>query len=655
MLVSYKWLQTFFQQPLPSTEELSDIFNFHLCEVESISDVHDDKVFDLNILPDRAPYLLSHRAIALEISALIDNIFVDRDIPSTLSIESMKNPPHLESGYCDRYMCAEIMNIAEKNTPEWIAQKLISVGQKSINPIVDICNFVMLDIGQPLHAFDATKVSSNLIIRNAKSGEKINTLDNKEVVLDESITVIYDSSNPLAIAGIKGGKIAEVSGYSQHILLESAHFNAEKIRETSKKIKIKNDSSKRFENGVSIFKSKEGLYYALSIIKQEFPDVVFIGIFDSNPILEEKRRMNVSLSFIRSVLGKDVSTEMIEDALSKIGFFPKINGDDVEIIVSEERKDILIAEDVAEEVGRVVGYDKIEGTIPKHLAEYKPISLLSLSNSIRNFLINEGYSEIYTYTLTDHGYAEIENPLATDKNFVRDNLSDAMEEKLKFNLHHADLLGLDKIKVFEIGNITNKNGEELHLSVGVAFHRVKKGEKVNEEIKIIRDKLIKLLPGDIQTLCSVDDSGGIINLNGKQIGLINNKEGILEMNLNPVIDLIKNPEDVFVDFSKKNSRYSPISSFPFVSRDIAVFVPGGEENREKVLEIIQKYAGDLLVRTDLFDVFTKEGKEGQETKTSFAYRLIFQSHNKTLTDKEVNESMERIAEALNKNSGWQVR
>ena len=270
----------------------------------------------------------------------------------------------------------------------------------------------------------------------------------------------------------------------------------------------------------------------------------------------------------------------------------------------------------------------------------KPITInksFYYKDKVRNFLVKNGFSEVYTYAFVDKGEVEIENPLASDKNFLRASLKDGIKKSLDFNLHYIALLGLEQIKIFEIGKIFKEGKETDYLGVGIRNSPAFKGSKEDDEIKIISDALSKELGGAIKWEFS--------------------EKGVSEIDFEKMIEKLPEPilnisvvETLTVT---ENLKYKKISPYPFVLRDIAVFVPQSVEEND-VASIIEKEAGELLVNKKLFDVFIKKFPEGT-SKTSFAFRLVFQSQDKTLSDEEVNKIMGKISKSLNSNNDWQVR
>lgn len=656
MKVSHKWLQTYFKKPLPSSEKIAELLTFHIFEVEGIEKKAEDDVLDVKVLPDRASYCLSHEGIARELSALLpDNGFEERQLGELdVSEEVSTVDVSIESDVCDKYLALPIINITKRESPEWLKHYLEALGQRSINFLVDLANFVMLDIGEPMHVFDAEKLGGGIKVRQASEGEKIITLDNKEVSLDPSVTVVADQVSPLAIAGIKGGKKAETETFSNRIILEAAHFDPTSVRRTSTKLSIKTDSSKRFENGVSPEMADRAIKYFATLLKKEDPDALVGNIITTGSAKKRETKIEIDPRFISTKLGlsadqagKDITTDEILACLARGSIMARHEGGIIAVYPASYRTDLNIQEDIVDEVGRLYGYENIPPILPNIKVDVTPNVSIAWRNTVRNLLVERGYSEVYTYTLKDRGEAEIANPLASDKSFYRSDLQSAMEDKLKDNLYYADLLGLSKIKLFEFGHVYRDGREYMALSIGVAYKKAKKGERVNDEIKQIRDELFAHIGSSATSACTIDDSGGIISLDGRQIGMINNLDGILELDFDALIERLPQIESVRLPAIELDRRYKPFSSYPFIVRDVAVFAPSSIR-AEDVFAVIERNASDLMVRHELFDVFNKGDQ------TSYAYRLVFQSYEKTLTDDEVGRIMDKIYEAL-KGQGWTIR
>ena len=642
MKVSHKWLQTFFKKPLPSSEKIAELLTFHIFEVESIEKKAADDVLDIKVLPDRAAYCLSHEGIARELGALLpDSGFQERELPlidisaDVASVDVSIGPDTA----CDKYLALPIINISKKESPEWLKRHLEAVGQRPINFLVDLANFVMLDIGEPMHVFDAEKLTGGVVLRQASEGEKIVTLDNKEVALDQNITVIADQVSPLAIAGVKGGKKAETETFSNRIIVEAAHFDPKSVRKASAKLSIKTDSSKRFENGVSPEIADRAIKHYATLLKKEDPDALVGNITAVGSTKRRETKIEVDPKFISKKLGKDITTDEILACLTRGSIRARHEGGVIAVYPESYRSDLNIPEDIVDEVGRLYGYENIEPALPKISSPIVPNTSIAWRNTVRNFLIERGYSEIYTYTLNHKGEIEIANPLASDKSFFRSDLSSAMEAKLQENLYYADLLGLRKIKLFEFGRVYRGGREYMVLAVGMAYKKAPKGESVDSEIKKVVDELL--------------DHLGIKSID------VTVKNGVIELDFDSLTSGLPDVEDLRLAEPKKDLRYKPFSQYPFIVRDVAVLTPAGV-TADQVFDIIGRNAGDLLVRHELFDVFNKPARpddsshSGGQDQTSYAFRLVFQSYEKTLTDEMVGRIMDGVYDAL-KAKGWTIR
>ena len=589
---------------VPDPEKLSEIVTYHLFEVENIEKLPDgDTVFDIKILPNRAHDLLSHQGLARELASLLDINFVDPTpkykIPESKPTKLIKK---IETIKCRRYMGRVVRNIKIGQSPKWVVKHLESIGQRSINNIVDATNIVTFDCGQPAHVFDLSKVKNlKLQVRNAKNGEKMTILGDVEKTLNDTMMIIADDyGNGLDIAGVKGGKYAELTEDTTDIILECANFDPVSIRKTAQALNIITDAKKRFENDLSPELASYGMRELSALIADMCPEAVFEDIVDIYPQKQEERKLSFSAGKISKILGLDVSVKEIKDILERYNFKYTENKEIFEIVVPPMRLDLVIEEDMAEEIGRIIGYDKVKSVIPKINFTPKINETYAKILWARNKLLSEGYSEVMTYVFQDKGEMEVEKS-ASDKKFLRTNLTDGLKESLKLNKINAPLIGLNEVKIFEVGTVFSKKGEEI----SVAYN---KGEKVIEV--------------SLEDFCK-----------------------------------IASPESLAQDFLLRNvnhsqentgSAFKMWSLFPFITRDVAVWVEEGGTS-ENVAKIIKENAGDLVVRgPELFDQFKKD------EKISYAFRLVFQSYDRTLTDAEVNEIMNKINKKIEE-QGWQVR
>ncbi|MEK7501799.1 MAG: phenylalanine--tRNA ligase subunit beta [Patescibacteria group bacterium] len=692
MKISRNWLKNYFDKPIPDANKLAEFFTFHSFEVEGVEEIGNespavsllvetalprslcssedcsrpsdtasiaDFIIDVKVLPDRAHYCLSHKGIAGEVSVLTGQAIKDLKIPDMLEATTEVGPMYKPSiiiqdrKFCRRYMGRYVENITVNQSLEWMKRLLEAIGQRSISGIVDATNFCMFDIGQPLHAFDADKIKGVIVVRPAKASEKMILLDGTEITLTTDDSVIADDAGPLAIAGVKGGKRAEVTSSTKRIFMESANFNPTAVRRTSTKYNLRSESSKRYENEITPELVSLGMNNICALIKEMNPEAKFGPIVDVYPVKAKQTVIDFDPAYIEKRLGVKFPFDEAKSILERMGII--IKGGDTsrwKLTIPFDRLDLTIREDIVEEIGRVYGYEHIKGILPPKTN--MPVEILPayyLSEKIKDILIEQGFSEVSLYTLVEKGDIETAKPLARDKAFARKNLVDSTMTCVEKNALNADLLGLQTIKVFEIGKVFSKEGERLVLSLGVAQVKKIKGVK-NESILV---DALKTLKENI-SLFGNETKDSVVDIIDNPKIITKGNHAVCEIDLEEILKSIKLPAGAsYKDLNfmpSSSNHYEKISLYPFIVRDIAVFVPESIQALN-VWESIKKGIGatnakELLVRHSLFDTFKKEGK------VSYAFRLVFQSLERTLTDEEANAIMEKIYEVM-KDKEWEVR
>ncbi len=658
MKVSHNWLQCYFEKPLPTAEKLAELFTFGAFEVEGIEKVLDaqgkltDTVIDVKVLPDRAHYALCHRGASGEVSALAGlarkplnrQPFAET---STRKVE-VKN---LESKLCARYVTRYVENITVGKTPDWPRFWLEAIGQRSINTVVDATNTVMFDMGQPLHAFDADKVKGPITIRLAKANEKMTTLDGsagagKEIELSPEMLVIADDAGVLAVAGVKGGSRAAVTSETKNLILEAACFDPVSVRKTSTKIGIRNESSRRFENEITPHLAADAMYWLTALILEQSKSAKVGPVTDIHGELPELVKMEVSVEQINAMFGVAIPTGIVVDLLNRLelnavisGGAKGVKGDTFTLTIPYERLDLRIPADIAEEVGRLYGYDKIPYTAPAKRPLATANKTFYYCEKIKNVLIAQGFSEVYGYALAAKGDFEVAKSLAADKGKLRTNLADGMAKSLEMNVRNADLLGLETVAIFEIGTVFSAAAETTSLGLAAQMVKKVKGKKSED----VLNNALEAIAGGLS-----------ITLPAAKVQVAATGGALLELNLTSLITTLPAPASYTdLGFTRAiDTKYKPFSAYPFITRDIALFVPAGTDEaavRTAIADLLKKIAGNLVVKgPDCFDRFEKDGK------LSLAYRMIFQSYEKTLSDEEVNAHMTALHEAVKAN-GWTVR
>jgi phenylalanyl-tRNA synthetase beta chain len=638
MKTSPKWLQNFFEESLPSAEELGDALTFHSCEIEEIT----PNYIDVNVLPDRAAYCLCHRGVAYELSAILNLPMNDPlrtplvDFPSTEEVTVTIEDP----AKCSKYIAALIRGVKVGPSPEWLREALESVGQRSINNVVDATNYVMLNIGQPLHACDATRLVQkdgvfSIKVRSSIEGEKITTLSGDDFVLPEGILLITDANaseqgTPVGIAGVKGGKAAEISATTKDILLEAANFDGTLVRKTSQRLKLWTDASQRFQNKPSPLLTEYGMRDVIKLIL-DIAGGELVGVTKvSSEIAEaEAAPVSVSLSRINSILGSAFETTEIEKALERLGFPYTSENGLFTVAPPFERRDIVIPEDLVEEVGRIIGYEQIAPLPMPPLAVVPDQHRYRGIERIKDFLVERGFIELSTQTFAVSGEIMLANPLDQTKPALRTSLVENMKDALVRATNFAPrVLGpATEVKLFEIGTIFKKDGEHLSLVLG---YKQLSGKQSATLLPEVVSQLEQELIGVFATKPTIETDIAEAILTDTNLETLGNYE----------------PHKVTL------GAYKPFSQYPFALRDIAVWTPEKTEESE-VANLIIKEAGTLLARIDLFDRFSKE-VDGKE-RISYAFRLVFESFERTLSDEDLNPLMEKITATLNAQDGWEVR
>lgn len=646
MKFSKAWLQTYSKEQLPDTKTLEEIVTFNAFEIEEVSRVGDDDILDIKVLPNRAHDALGHRGMARDICALTATTFIDSCTYYQGEGDASVVSPVitvLDNNACTRFMSVRIDSISVTDSPSWLKERLEAIGQRSINSIVDITNFVQFSLNKPMHAYDAELITGGeLSARYAYKGETLTTLDDKSLTLDESTLVIADNEKPLGLAGIKGGKFSGISSTTSSVILESANFNGPRIRKTSQKYGIRTDASKRFENVISDSLVEEGLRLTISLILDLNPHATVSKIVDVYPIIQEKITVSISVVQINKVLGTALVDSEVANIFYSLGFLYTQSAGVFMVNVPDVRLDIRIKEDLIEEVARMRGLMSIPSILPKLQHKGQIHKRMYYENKIKKILYEQGFSEIMTYSFGNVGEVEIIKGQASDKEKLRSNLGNGVLAAFQMNMLNAPLMKLDIIKMYEFGNIFTNNlrpGHELASSESRHFALTlddgKKKTSFSEEVEML--------------LSEIKRSLGVDSIDYETISV---KPYVIEIDFDTLIAPLSESQDYEpLTQTPLSSPYKAISPYPFITRDVAMWV-SDDTTWESIRTLCAEVGNTLAIRVDLFDTFTKE-IEGTK-KTSYAFRIVFQSFEKTLTDEEVNEMMESYYKIFN-GKGYEVR
>lgn len=637
MLISKKWLQSYFVNELSSMQKIADTLLLHSFEIEGLSEVNGDWVLDIDVLPNRAHDCLCHEGVAFEIAGLLELELLHERYTSFSEIQTLDEKVSIvieNKKQCKRYLATLVKNVEVRESPEWLKNRLISMGQKPINALVDATNYIMFDVGQPMHVFDADKVSGGITIRSARAGEVMTTLSGEDLELLESDLIIADDKKILALAGVKGGNSAEVDKNTKNIIIESANFDSLTTRKTARRVKILTDASKRYENEITSEKSSFAMSYMLSLILEiASTDALEIGVIsDAYPELEVNHRLEFTRDHTARLLGFDVTESEINEILKRFKYIYTVESGEYIVTIPNERIDLRIPEDMIEEIGRIYGYHNIP---VKSLDDYdfnpEVNKTFYVAQKLRNYFIENGFTEIMNYTFVKKGGVELFNPVASDKKALRKSLSQQMEISIEKNTKLADFIGVDQILNFEIDVVHGKNSEEVTCCFGINTLSKKSRKKYGNE-----DAQIETYLSEIAEMFSVEKidfkrDGNVVSFNIKQCEL--------------------GADDVYADILKSvtysnDAVFADISVYQHMKRDISFWA---EESDVMVFENAINNAGaDFLKKVFLFDEFEKDGR------TSYAFSMIFQSNERTLTDTEVDVDMKKINLTV-ENLGGEIR
>ena len=675
MKVSYNWLKEYVQK-LPKPEKLADLLTMHSFEVEEVEKISNDYMLDIDVLPNRAHDCLSHIGVAREIAAITGAKFKEPVFKvkenRELKIEDFISVEVKDKELCPRYTARVITDIKVGPSPKWMQERLEVIGQQSINNIVDATNYVAFETGQPLHAFDAEKLTGKkIIVRRAKKGEKFTTLDGEKCDLDNNILVIADIKEPLALAGIKGGKKAEITKDTKTIILESANFNLNNIHKSSRKLSIATESSLRFEHGLDPNLASGAVDRLAALIQKISNGKAAKGMVDIYSTKVKPRKISLKIAKVNSVLGVKILEKEIIRILSSLGFKVKKTGSQLFIDIPFRRLDIEIPEDLIEEIGRIYGYEKVSSKAPIGiLVSAKPDDLLLLRDKVKNILEGLGLTEVYNYSFVSEedlkklkvspkNYTELENPLSLDLKYLRRDLITGLLKNVRDNFR-----SFDEGRLFELGKVYLKN--EKMMLAGAIWHKTSKRE-LFYEIKGIVDGLLNKLGISSQWYDNVKatpewsnkafwDLGqsAEIKIDNKEIGFIGeiNPEILVKFSIKSQVIAFNIDFELLIKLVSEELIYQRPSKYPTAVRDIAVLVNLGDRVVD-VLNIINSIGGKLIKDVDLFDMY--EGGEIPNNKKNLAFHIVYQSDKKTLTDKEVDMVHNRIVREMSKKRGWEVR
>ena len=630
----------------------------------------DDGVIDFELTANRGD-LLSILGMAYEVGAIYDKKIKDVDLKHKESGEDINKTfkTEVKTENCSKLLVKKVENVKIEESPIFIKNRLIASGIRPINNVVDISNYVMLELGQPLHFYDADKLGNKLVVRMAEDGEKLTTLDNVERTLTSEDIVIADATHGVGLAGVMGGLETEVEPDTKNIIIESAIFDSVKVRKTSKKI-VRSEASNRFEKGLDPERTTMAIERACKLLEEYARGTVVTGTVEYDKTNNKEKEIEITFKNINDVLGTVIPNEEILNVFRKLGFTYKVNEETIKVTVPTRRLDISIKEDLIEEVSRIYGVDNIEGKLP--IVPMRKGSYDKTQREIRNKMIALGLKETLTYVLINdkevNGYTldkfeplKLLDPITEDRNTLRYSMIPSLYKVYEYNKAREQ----KDISIFEIGKGFYKKGEVYGEDTKLCVLMSGKYSTGLNNNKTVDFYVIKGIAEEVLDYLGYagrysfmkqempkemhPGQSAMINVNGSNIGMIGKihpsvtKDDVyvLEINLDEL-------------FTKKvgKMKYKEFSKFPSINKDIALVVDKKSVSKD-IEKVIKSAGGSLLTNIEVFDVYTGVGV-GIDKK-SIAYSLTFSDMKKTLTDEEINELMDKIIDAVSKKCGAELR
>lgn len=631
MLIPIEWLKKFVKTD-KGDEEIADILTLSGTNIDAV----ENGVIDAEITANR-PDCLSIYGIAREYAAISKETLIPLEIPDIKSKNQELVKIRIENNkICPRYSAFVIQDLKIGPSPEWMVKSLELAGMRSINNIVDITNYIMIETGQPLHAFDLEKIANReMIVRQAQKGEKVTTLDGVERSIDEDAILIENQGKNIDLAGIMGGQLSEVSIDTKNILLQAAIFNPVMIRRTSKKTKISTEASYRYERGVDI----ESTLDYLKMAAQLFKDLANGKVVQEIDIYPEKLtefKIKWSKSQAEKLLGVKIDPKEVIGNLSqlKIDTTQQINNDLFESAPPSFRMDLCLPQDIYEEIIRFYPVNKLPRTILPPIKSNSDKSSYNFKECIKDILLNLGFTEIYGYSflskkeliltnLNPENCVKISNPLSEEHEFLRPSLLTDMLTAVYRNP------SFDPVAIFEIGNVFTKDCESSKLGILIAGRG---SEHLESVIKSLLEKI------------KVNVNFEIVEVKKEILDKFKIRKSSMRFVEFDISELKTSSQLDNFDYQilPMDQKYETIAKFPSVTRDIAIIV-NKNISPEEILKEIKK-TDNLVKSVELFDKYESD-KFGVGNK-SLAYHIFYQSDVKTLNDSEITALHSKILRNL---------
>jgi phenylalanyl-tRNA synthetase beta chain len=672
MKINYTWLKDYIDIK-KSPEETANILTMSGSEVKAIDKIGDDCVMDIEITPNRSD-CLSYIGIAREICALTGAEVKMPPIKAKKRKSSGKTPFTVEirdKDLCPRYTARLIKGVNVGESPEWLKKKIVSIGLRPVNNIVDITNYVLFELGQPMHAFDYDKIKGkSVIIRRGRTGEKITSIDNVERKLEKDMLVIADQEGPIAVGGVMGGLDTEVADKTRNVLLESAYFDPISVRRTSFKLALMSESSYRFERGVD-----PGMVLGASDRAALLISTICGGkiceLLDKGHKSDEERKVFLRIDRLNKILDLDLKKNYVKDVLSGLGLRATAKKGVIEVSVPSFRQDIRYEIDLIEEIARIYGYENISMTIPRIVSNPERKSLSWRAREKASAVLTSlGLNEVVTYGLTSKSNMQkffssgilektiipVKNYLSFDQEVMRTSLIPGVVNALSWNVNR----GIKDLKMFEIGKVYGKDYhyedyryEKTNLCVALtglisADWQRQKNNATFFDLKGMLELVFGKLGLEVGKF---EFAMPEVSYKGKPVGSISVLDEAAS-DLKQNVFLAEIDFDALMPSVDLEKKFTEIPKFPSIKRDISL-IAGGDVSFAKISAIVEEQSGGLVEKIELFDKYA--GKQIPAGQHGLSFRIEYRDKHKTLTSEEVDKIHTAIRNSLAEKLGVTLR
>ncbi|MBI3305128.1 phenylalanine--tRNA ligase subunit beta [Candidatus Parcubacteria bacterium] len=680
MKFSYDWIREY-AEGAPTPAKAAELLTTHAFEVKSVEQRGKDAVFDVDVLANRAADALSHVGIARELALLLAKSFTPPSVrvneSRSFPIADVPMPKIADDGLCPRYSLRAMRGVRVAPSPAWLTQRLETLGLRPINNVVDAANYVMLELGQPLHAFDAAKVRGPIQVRRAKSGERFMTLDNQTLELDPDALVIADSSGAIGLAGIKGGLSTGVDETTTGLLIEAANFQPANIRRSSVRFNLRTDAAVRFSRGVDPTLTTMALDRVAGLIRELAQGEVAWGSHDLYPNPREPQPIHFRLERINSLLGTSLTEAQVFGFLERLSFsVERVKAGVWRVAVPTYRPDLVAEEDLIEEVGRLNGFERIPVVAPAtSIMPTESSEFRQWIGQVKQVMAGFGFTEAYNYAYVSAAELdllgmraealELMNPVNTERPYLAPSLLARLMQNVADNFRF-----FPAVKLFEFAKTFRQGAgvwplDERWCLAGVVAYRHAPARQRHDavlEVKGLVEGVMEAFGVDDAWFDDAPASSTAylaagrwveVKVGERVVGKIGEVavEVAKHYGLADLVAFFELDPALLEELTEAEREFEPLPKYPALVRDISMFVPADTRIAD-IENVISTAGGELVEDMDLFDMYEPEGSE---ERRSVAFHIVYRAKDRTLSEKEIDTLHKKICKALETELSAEIR